>query len=183
MALAGGGAKRWYALIFRGLLAIAAGIVALRFSAAAGRLLLASYFVADGALALALAAALTMPRRSRALFAADGAVDVIVAVVVLTWAPSAVSLVIAVASWAIATGGLEIGAAILMPRSPVLAWMIGAVGLLSCCAGILMIDWVDLAIAGMFYLFAAYAVVVGVLFVAFGVTILRAVRARSASPP
>jgi len=52
-------------------------------------------------------------------------------------------LIVIVSNWAIATGVLEIGAAVLMPRVPALAWMIGAVGLLSCVAGIAALDWTD----------------------------------------
>ena len=170
------GRRRWYALMLRGLIAVAAGIAAVTISAAVGKALLVGYLVLDGLLAVTLAFTLSIPRRSRVLFGADGLVDAIVAFALIVWAPTTATLIVIVSNWAIATGVLEIGAAVLMPRVPALAWMIGAVGLLSCCAGIAVLDWTDLSIVGILYVFGAYAVVVGGLFVTFGFMLLRAVR-------
>lgn len=175
------GRRRWYALILRGLVAVAAGIAAVTISAAVGKALLVGYLVLDGLLALTLAFTLSMPRRSRLLFGADGTVDAIVAIVLVFLAPTTATLVVIVSNWAIATGVLEIGAAVLMPRLPGLAWMVGAVGLLSCCAGFVVLDRTDLSILGVLYVFGAYALVVGGLFVTFGVMLLRAVLAAEAA--
>ncbi len=181
------GRRRWYALILRGLVAVAAGIAAVTISAAVGKALLIGYLVLDGLLALTLAFTLSIPRRSRLLFGADGTVDAIVALALAFLAPTTATLVVIVSNWAIATGVLEIGAAVLMPRVPALAWMIGAAGLLSCCTGIVALDWTDLSIFGVLYVFGAYAVVVGGLFVTFGFMLLRAVRTaeitRDSHPP
>lgn len=170
------GRRRWYALMLRGAIAVAAGIAAVTISAAVGKALLVGYLVLDGLLAVTLAFTLSIPRRSRLLFGADGLVDAIVAVALIVWAPTTATLIVIVSNWAIATGVLEIGAAVLMPRVPALAWMIGAVGLLSCCAGIAVLDWTDLSIVGILYVFGAYALVVGGLFATFGFMLLRAVR-------
>jgi uncharacterized membrane protein HdeD (DUF308 family) len=175
------GRRRWYALILRGLVAVAAGIAAVTISAAVGKALLVGYLVLDGLLALTLAFTLSMPRRSRLLFGADGTVDAIVAAALVFLAPTTATLVVIVSNWAIATGVLEIGAAVLMPRVPGLAWMVGAVGLLSCCAGFVVLDRTDLSILGVLYVFGAYALVVGGLFVTFGVMLLRAVLAAEAA--
>jgi uncharacterized membrane protein HdeD (DUF308 family) len=150
-------------------------------SAAVGKALLVGYLVLDGLLALTLAFTLSMPRRSRLLFGADGTVDAIVAAALVFLAPTTATLVVIVSNWAIATGVLEIGAAVLMPRLPGLAWMVGAVGLLSCCAGFVVLDRTDLSILGVLYVFGAYALVVGGLFVTFGVMLLRAVLAAEAA--
>jgi uncharacterized membrane protein HdeD (DUF308 family) len=171
------GRRRWYALILRGVVAVAAGITAFTISPAVGKALLVGYLIIDALLAVMLAFTLTMPRRSRLLFGADGIVDAIVAVALIVWAPTTATLVIIVSNWAIATGVLEIGAAILMPKVQGLAWMIGAAGLLSCVAGIAALDWTDLSIVGVLYVFAAYALVAGGLFLTFGITLLRAVLA------
>lgn len=175
------GRRRWYALILRGLVAVAAGIAAVTISAAVGKALLIGYLVLDGLLAITLAFTLSIPRRSRLLFGADGLVDAIVAFALIVWAPTTATLIVIVSNWAIATGALEIGAAVLMPRVPALAWMIGAAGLLSCVAGIAALDWTDLSIVGILYVFGAYALVVGGLFVTFGFMLLRAVRATEAA--
>jgi uncharacterized membrane protein HdeD (DUF308 family) len=171
------GRRRWYALILRGVVAVAAGITAFTISPTVGKALLVGYLIIDALLAVMLAFTLTMPRRSRLLFGADGIVDAIVAVALIVWAPTTATLVIIVSNWAIATGVLEIGAAILMPKVQGLAWMIGAAGLLSCVAGIAALDWTDLSIVGVLYVFAAYALVAGGLFLTFGITLLRAVLA------
>jgi uncharacterized membrane protein HdeD (DUF308 family) len=171
------GRRRWIALILRGLVAVAAGIAAVTISPAVGKALLIGYLVLDALLALTLAFTLSIPRRSRLLFGADGTVDAIVAVALIFVAPTTATLVIIVSNWAIATGVLELGAAVLMPRVPALAWMVGAAGLLSCVLGFVALDWTDLSIFGVLYVFAAYAVVVGGLFVTFGAMLLRAVLA------
>jgi uncharacterized membrane protein HdeD (DUF308 family) len=175
------GRRRWYALMLRGLIAVAAGIAAVTISAAVGKALLIGYLVLDGLLAVTLAFTLSIPRRSRLLFGADGLVDAIVALALIFWAPTTATLIVIVSNWAIATGALEIGAAVLMPRVPALAWMIGAAGLLSCIAGIAALDWTDLSIVGILYVFGAYALVVGGLFVTFGFMLLRAVRSTEVS--
>lgn len=171
------GRRRWYALILRGVVAVAAGIAAFTISAQVGKALLVGYLILDALLAVMLAFTMSMPRRSRLLFGADGTVDAIVAFALIVWAPTTTTLVIIVANWAIATGVLEVGAAILMPKVQGLAWMIGAAGLLSCVAGIVALDWTDLSIVGVLYVFAAYALVVGGLFVTFGIYLLRLVLA------
>jgi len=57
-------------------------------SAAVGKALLIGYLVLDGLLAITLAFTLSIPRRSRLLFGADGLVDAIVAFALIVWAPT-----------------------------------------------------------------------------------------------
>lgn len=171
--------RRWLLLVLRGAITLAAGIAALEFSAGFGRSVLGSYFAADAALSIALA--LAAPRsvvRSRALFAGDGLLSAVAAGMVFAWAPGSPAVVIIVAAWAIGTGILEIIAAFVVPQLPLLAWGIALVGLASCCFGLVVFDWVDLAIVGVLYIFAAYAVLVGLLLAVFGMLLIRDVRAR-----
>jgi uncharacterized membrane protein HdeD (DUF308 family) len=167
---------RWIALVLRGAVAIAAGIAALVVSAAAAKTVLALYLAVDGVLTLNLAAHMGTRRRARALIAIDGVADLAAAAVLFLWVPDFVLLILVVAMWAIATGLLEIVASIFMPRVPALAWTIAIVGLVSCLAGIVAFDWTGLAEIGLLYLFGAYAVIAGSLFLAVGVLLARAFR-------
>ena len=63
-----------------------------------------------------------------------------------------------------------------LPRIPSLAWTVALAGVTSCAIGIVALDWTDLAEIGLLYLFAAYALIVGVLFAIVCVLLLRSVR-------
>jgi uncharacterized membrane protein HdeD (DUF308 family) len=69
-------------------------------------------------------------------------------------------------------------AAILVPQYPLLPWGIALVGLISCCFGLVVFDWVDLAIVGVLYVFGVYAVLTALLVALFGFLLARDVRAR-----
>jgi uncharacterized membrane protein HdeD (DUF308 family) len=165
---------RWVVLVLRGLLAVAAGIAAFEISPAAAKTMLAVYFAADGLLALVLAARLHIPLGSRLLVAADGIVGVVVAVLLVTYVTGTPLLILIVALWAIGTGVLEFIAAVFIPRISALSWGIALVGVASCAIGITMIDWTNLAEIGLLYFFAAYAIVAGLLFIALGIIVARA---------
>ena len=165
---------RWISLVLRGAVAIGAGIAALLVAPGAAKTVLALYLAVDGVLTLSLAARMGTRRRARVLIAIDGVADLVVAAVLFLWVPSFVMLILVVAMWAIATGVLEIVASIFMPRVPALAWAVAVVGLISCCIGVVAFDWTDLAEIGLLYLFGAYAVIAGSLFLAVGVLLARA---------
>ena len=165
-------------LVVRGAAAIAAGIAALIAPRVAAKTLLAAYLAADGLLGLGLAARLRVRRRARLLFAVDGVLDVAVAILLFSWEPANGVLVMIVAIWAMATGAMEIAASIFLPRVPALAWTVALAGVASCAIGVVALDWTNLAEIGLLYLFAAYALIVGVLFAVVGLLLLRAVRTR-----
>jgi uncharacterized membrane protein HdeD (DUF308 family) len=164
----------WAVIVLRGVVAIAAGIAAFTISADAAKTLLVAYLVVDGALTLISAARLHVPPRARILIAADGVIDLVVAVLLLLRAPSVPLLIVIVGLWAIATGILEVLVAVLVPRFSSLTWAIALVGVVSCVIGSVMLDWNNLAEIGLLYFFAAYAVIAGALFLAVGVALARA---------
>ena len=171
--------RRWLLLVLRGAITVLAGIAALEFSAAFGRSVLGSYLAADAALSLALAVAAPHAMwRSRALFAGDGFLGAIAAGMVFAWAPGSPAVRIIIAAWAIGTGVLEILAAVLVPQLPLLAWGVALLGLGSVIFGLIVFDWVDLAIVGVLYVFGVYAVLAGLLLAIFGVMLYRDVRTR-----
>jgi uncharacterized membrane protein HdeD (DUF308 family) len=171
-------ADHWYALALRGGVGIAAGIAALLAPVPATRVLLISYLVADGLFALMIAFCSGLPRRSRVFFAADGLADLVVAVVLLTAVEGGPMMTVVVAFWAIGTGIFEIAAAALTPRMPGFAWTVAAIGLISLCVGIVLMDRTDFVIVSVLYLFGAYAVLTGVLFLALGIVLVRLLVAR-----
>jgi uncharacterized membrane protein HdeD (DUF308 family) len=165
---------RWMVLVLRGAVAIAAGIAAFAISVDAAKLLLACYFFLDGALTLVFAVRLHAAIWTRALIAVDGAIDLVVAVLLAAFVPSIALLILVVSLWAIATGILEVIAAVFVRRIPALSWGIALVGVASCAAGIVMLDWRNLAEIGLLYAFAAYALIAGILFVTLGIVLARA---------
>lgn len=171
-------ADHWYALALRGGVGIAAGIAALLAPVPATRILLIAYLVADGLFALTIAFRSGLPRRSRIFFAADGLADIVVALVLLIYVDRGPMMILVIAFWAIGTGIFEIAAAVLTPRMPGFAWTVAAIGLISLCAGIVLMDRTDFVIVSLLYLFGAYAVLTGVLFLALGVVLVRFVLAR-----
>ena len=174
--------RRWVVFILRGALAIAAGIAAYTISIAAAKALFATYFVADGALALVLAWRLRVPLGSKLLLAADGVADFVVAAYFLIAVANVPVAIVALATWAIATGILELLAAAFIPRVPTLSWAIALVGMASCAVGVAIVDWTTLGEIGVLYLFAAYALLAGALFVTFGIVLARAIRPDGGRP-
>ena len=79
------------------------------------------------------------------------------------YVPSVALLILVVSLWAIATGILEVIAAVFVRRIAALSWGIALVGVASCAAGIVMLDWRNLAEIGLLYAFAAYALIAGIL--------------------
>lgn len=174
---------RWLIMVLRGVVAILAGIAGFVISPDAAKALLVAYFLADGLLTLLFGARLQVAGRSRLLIIADGFLDLVVALLLVTRAPSVPLLIMIVSLWAIATGILESLAAVFIPRFSALSWAVALVGAITCALGIVMIDWNNLAEIGLLYFFATYAVIAGVLFVAFGIALARAVgQARTARP-
>jgi uncharacterized membrane protein HdeD (DUF308 family) len=165
---------RWLVIILRGAVAIAAGFAAFSISADAAKLLLACYFFVDGVLTIVFAARLQERLPTRLLIGFDGAVDLVVAVLLVAYAPSVALLILIVSLWAIATGILEVVAAVFARRIPALSWGIALVGVASCAAGIVLFDLTSLAEIGLLYAFAAYALVAGVLFLTLGIVLARA---------
>jgi uncharacterized membrane protein HdeD (DUF308 family) len=170
--------RSWSALLFRGILAIILGIIAL---VAPGIALLAliivfgAYAFLDGILAVVVAL-----RERRVLphwgwLLVEGMAGIVLGVVAFVWPfETALILLFIVAAWAIVTGVMEIGAAFALRD-----WLIGLAGVLSVAFGILLLARPGAGLLSILWLLGIYALVFGVILIVHAFQL----RARSASVP
>ena len=154
----------WMSLLFRGVLAIIFGIIAL---AAPGIALFALiivfgvYAFLDGILAVVVAIQerRILPRWGWLLV--EGLAGVALGIVAFVWpGETALILLYIVAAWAIVTGILEIGAAF-----TVRDWLIGLAGILSVAFGVLLIANPGAGILSLLWLVGIYAIIFGALLI------------------
>lgn len=151
----------------RGIFAILLGALAFVWpgiTLAALVLLFGAWALANGILAIVMAA--KAPRKSpgRALTAVLGALSVL-ALVLTAFLPgiTAVSLVFVIASWAIVTGAFEIAAAVQLRREMRESWVLVISGVLSVIFGLLL---AIMPLAGAFalvWIIGGYAIAFGIL--------------------
>jgi uncharacterized membrane protein HdeD (DUF308 family) len=152
-------------LLFRGILAIILGIIAL---VAPGIALLAliivfgAYAFLDGILAVVVAIQerRILPRWGWLLV--EGIAGIILGIVAFAWpGETALVLLYIVAAWAIVTGILEIGAAF-----TVYNWLIGLAGVLSVAFGILLIVNPGAGLLSILWVLGIYALIFGGILIA-----------------
>ena len=171
-----GAMRREAALLARGAVSALVAAAVLNVPAQAGVTILALYFAADALCASAFLLAPRTGRVTRALIVADAAADILVGALVVQHAQAGTVLLVVVALWALATGLLEFGTALAIPRIPACAWAVALLGASSCALGIALLDWTNLAILGFFYVLAAYAAGAGLVLAAGAVAATRAAR-------
>jgi uncharacterized membrane protein HdeD (DUF308 family) len=168
----------WRALLFRGVLAIILGIIAL---VAPWIALLAliyvfgAYAFLDGVLAVVVAIQerRVLPRWGWLLV--EGIAGIILGIVAFAW-PTATAFILLyiVAAWAIVTGMLEIGAGLTVQD-----WLIGLAGILSVAFGVLLLVLPSAGLLSILWLLGIYALVFGVILIIHAFQL----RARSTSVP
>jgi uncharacterized membrane protein HdeD (DUF308 family) len=170
--------RSWMSLLFRGVLAIIFGIIAL---VAPGIALLAiiivfgAYALVDGILAavVAIQERNVLPRWGWLLM--EGLAGIILGIIAFVWpGETAFVLLYIVAAWAIVTGMLEIGAAVTIED-----WLIGLAGIVSVAFGILLLARPGAGLLSILWLLGIYALVFGVILVVNAFQL----RTRSASLP
>jgi uncharacterized membrane protein HdeD (DUF308 family) len=166
-------ARYWWTVVLRGVLAVLFGLVAWIWPDVTVRvlvLLFGFYALVDGLLALAAALVggrLASGRRGWLVF--EGVAGVAAGVLTFIW-PDVTTLVLlyVIAFWAIATGVLEVVAAVLLRRELRGEWLLAAGGVVSVLFGVfLLVRPGDGAIA-IAWLIGLYAIVFGVALVALG---------------
>ena len=161
--------RSWWVLLVRGLIAIAIGVVAWfrpGLSLAALVLLFGAYMLADGILGVWTAITGRKEHEDWGLVLLWGLIGVGVGIMTLV-APglTAIALLFYVAAWAIATGVLEIVAAIRLRKEMRNEWLLIVGGIVSVALGILLMARPGAGVITLVWLIGSYAVIFGLLLV------------------
>ena len=161
--------RNWWVLLVRGLAAIAFGILAWlmpQASLAAIVLLFGAYALVDGVLAVGMAIAGSGDREHRWLVALWGLVGIGAGIITFI-APdvTALALLFYIAIWAIATGVLEIVAAVRLRKEIEGEWILGLAGLASVVFGVILVARPGAGALAVLWMIATYAIVFGILLV------------------
>jgi uncharacterized membrane protein HdeD (DUF308 family) len=161
--------RNWWVLLLRGLVAIAFGVLIWfqpGISLAALVLLFGAYSMADGILGVWTAIAGRKVHEDWWLLLLGGLLGIGVGVLTF-FAPgiTALALLFYIAVWAIATGVLEIVAAISLRKEIKGEWLLILCGLASVVFGVLLMAQPGTGALAVLWLIASYAIVFGVLLV------------------
>ncbi|HWB86002.1 MAG TPA: HdeD family acid-resistance protein [Bryobacteraceae bacterium] len=162
---------RWWAVLLRGLIAIAFGVIAFtwpRATIATLVLLFGLYALGDGIFSL-VAAIGRRYRENRWMLLLEGIIGVWAGIVILR-APvvSAIFLVLLISIWAMATGFLRIVAAIRLRHAiPGEVWL-PLSGVLSILFALMLMIRPAIGAIGLVWIIASYAVVLGAVLIMLG---------------
>jgi uncharacterized membrane protein HdeD (DUF308 family) len=161
--------KTWWVLLVRGLFAIAFGVLTWAqpgVTLAALALLFGIYALADGVLGVVTAITGRHEQEHWVSLLLWGLVGVGVGLLTLV-APgiTALALVFYIAIWAIATGVLQVAAAIRLRKEIEGEWLLGLGGLATVAFGVFLMALPGAGALGLLWLIATYAVVFGVILV------------------
>jgi uncharacterized membrane protein HdeD (DUF308 family) len=161
--------RNWWVLLLRGIVAIVFGVLAWLqpgISLAALVLLFGAYSMVDGILGAWTAIAGRKEHEHWWVLLLEGLVGIGVGILTL-FAPgvTALALLFYIAIWAIATGVLEIVAAIRLRKEIEGEWLLVLGGLASVAFGVLLMARPGAGALAVLWIIAAYAVVFGVILV------------------
>lgn len=161
--------EKWWVLLLRGLIAIAFAIMVWAkpgISLAAMVLLFGVFSLADGVLAVFTAFSSRKDQDHWWVLLLWGLVGIGIGILTFL-APGITSLALLfyIAIWAIVVGVLEIITAVRLRKEIEGEWLLGLAGLASVLFGILMIANPGAGVLAVLWLVAAYALLVGILFV------------------
>jgi uncharacterized membrane protein HdeD (DUF308 family) len=165
-----GMAQNWWALVLRGVAAVIFGILAyiwpdITFTALV--LLFGAYALWDGVFAL-IGAFRTQGDRRWALVL-EGIVGIAAGLLTFLWPGAATfALLFIIAGWAVATGILEIVAAIRLREEIEGEWLLLVSGVLSVLFGIAIAVWPAAGLLAVTWIIGAYAIVFGILLIVLG---------------
>ena len=168
--------RNWGALVLRGVLATAFGVMTLLLpgiTLAALVLLYGAYALVDGVLSMVLAVR-GQGDRPWWVLVLKGVLGVAAAVVTALWPGiTALTLVWVIASWAIVTGVLEVAAAIRLRRQIEGEWLLGLAGMASIVFGVTAAIWPAAGALALVWLIGSYGIVMGVILIALGFRLRR----------
>ena len=161
----------------RGVLAVLVGLAGFvwpAISAVALVLLLAAWMILEGGSSLVAALRDAEKGREALLLGVEGLIGVAAGVVAFAWPePTLVVLALLAGAWAIATGVLEIVAAVRLRRQISGELLLAAAGAASIVAGIVLVVFPVSGIVALTLLLAAYAVVFGAFLIGLGIRLWR----------
>ena len=161
--------RGWWVLLLRGLVAVAFGVMTWLqpgLSLGALVLLFGAYSFADGALGVWSAIAGRKEREHWWLLLLEGLVGIGVGLLtILAPGVTALALLFYIAIWAIATGVLEIAAAIRLRKEIEGEWLLVLGGLASVGFGALLMARPGAGALAVLWLIAAYAIAFGIILV------------------
>lgn len=169
--------RYWWALVLRGVAAIAFGVLAFTWPGITLQVLVlffGAYALLDGILSVAAALRGRGQTENWGLFLLQGLLGI--GLGVLTWlAPgaTAVAILLYMAAWALVTGVLEIVAAIRLRREIEGEFWLALGGLLSITFGMLVLAFPLAGALGLIWLIGGYAIAFGISLIALGVRVRR----------
>lgn len=164
-------ARNWWAVLIRGIAALIFGVLVFLWPGVAGFVLVilfGAYAFVDGIFALVSAIRAAEAHERWLAFAIEGVIGLIIAAITL-FHPiiTALALYFTIAIWAVLTGILEIVAAVQLRKMMPNEWMLILGGVLSIAFGVLLFIYPLVGILTVIYLIAFYAVLFGILLIAF----------------
>jgi uncharacterized membrane protein HdeD (DUF308 family) len=169
-------ARNWWAVLLRGLIAVALGILTFWMpvvSLASLVLMFAAYMLADGVLGIIAAVRAARRHERWGWLVLEGLLDIGTGVVALAWPGLTIIVFVAlVAAWAIVSGGTMVLAALRFNKRDG-RWLMGLAGVLSIAWGVLL---AFAPISGALVLtlwLGAYALVFGITLIIFSLRLRR----------
>lgn len=170
-------ARWWWLFVLRGVVSVLVGMAAFvwpAITAVALVLLFAAWMIIEGGSSLVAALRDGEKGREALLLGVEGLIGIAAGVVAFAWpAPTLVVLALLAGAWAIATGLLEIAAAVRLRRQISGELLLAAAGAASIVAGIVLVAFPVPGIVALTLLLAAYAVVSGVFLIGLGIRLWR----------
>jgi uncharacterized membrane protein HdeD (DUF308 family) len=165
--------QNWWAFVLRGVVAILFGIAAWFWPGLTARVLVTlfgAYALVDGLLAIVAGIAARDENQRWWAQVLRGIAGVILGVAVFVWpGVTALILLYIIAAWALATGVLEIIAAVQLRQLVANEWLLALGGLASVLFGLLLFVFPGEGALGLLGLISLYAVLFGVLLIALGI--------------
>ena len=178
-------ARNWWALVLRGVAAIAFGILAFVWpglTVVALVILFGAFALVDGAFAVVAAWRAAERRRPWWPMALEGLAGVALGILAFVWpGVTAFALLYLIAAWAIVTGIFEIVAAVRLRKVIRGELLLALTGVASVAFGVLVVVFPGTGAVAVVWAIAAYAVLFGALLVALGLRLRRLARAAEPS--
>jgi uncharacterized membrane protein HdeD (DUF308 family) len=169
--------KRWWALVVRGILAVAFGVLVVASPPTAVMALVfifGIYAIADGLTSLSVFLSPFAPERGAWLLALGGVVGIAAGIIALAWPGiTAVVLFLIIAWWAIVLGVTEIIAAITYSKEIENEWAVVMSGILWVAFGVIVLVWPNTGVLAVLALIATFAIIRGVMLIVAGARLRR----------